>query len=68
MRRALFLCSGTGSIGRPFREAGWAVVDVDRDPRFGAEVVTDILTWGYRAAFPPGERSFDVVWASPDCT
>ena len=68
MPRALFLCSGTGSVGRPFREAGWEVVDVDRDRRFGAEVVVDILAWDYRAAFPPGERSFDVVWASPDCT
>eukprot|EP00969_Alexandrium_andersonii_P035992 1576604-Alexandrium_andersonii.AAC.1 len=66
MRRALFLCSGTGGVGRAFREAGWEVVDVDRDPRFGAEVVVDILTWDYEAVFPPGH--FDVVWASPDCT
>ena len=66
MPRALFLCSGTGSVGRPFREAGWHVVDVDRDRRFGAEVVVDILAWDYRAAFEPGY--FDVVWASPDCT
>jgi hypothetical protein len=67
MPRALFLCSGTGSVGRPFRRApGWEVVDVDRDGRFGAEVVADILTWDYRAAFQPGH--FDVVWASPDCT
>ena len=64
-RRALFLCSGTGSVGRPFRAAGWDVVDVDRDGRFGAEVVVDILAWDYRAAFPPGH--FGVVWASPDC-
>ena len=67
MPRALFLCSGTGSVGRPFREAGgWEVADVDRDGCFGAEIVVDILVWDYRAAFPPG--SFDVVWASPDCT
>ncbi len=66
MPRALFLCSGTGSVGRPFRRAGWEVVDVDRDPRFGAELVVDILAWDHRAAFPPGH--FDVVWASPDCT
>ena len=64
--RALFLCSGTGSVGKPFRESGWEVVDVDRDGRFGAEVVVDILTWDYKAAYPQGH--FDVIWASPDCT
>ena len=64
--RALFLCSGTGSVGRPFREAGWEVVDVDRDGRFGAEVVVDILTWDFRSAYPQGH--WDVIWASPDCT
>ena len=63
-RRALFLCSGTGSVGKPFREAGWEVVDVDWDGRFGAEIVADILTWDY-SALPPGH--FDVVWASPSC-
>ena len=62
--RALFLCSGTGSVGRPFREANWEVVDVDWDGRFGAEIVADILTWDY-GALPPGH--FDVVWASPNC-
>lgn len=64
--RALFLCSGTGSVGRPFREAGWEVVDVDRDGRFGAEVVVDILAWDFRSAYPQGH--WDVIWASPDCT
>ena len=65
MPRALFLCSGTGSVGEPFREAGWEVTDVDWDGRYGAEIQTDITTWDYRAAYGPGH--FDVVWASPDC-
>ena len=65
MPRALFLCSGTGSVGEPFREAGWEVTDVDWDGRYGAEIQTDITTWEYRSAYEPGH--FDVVWASPDC-
>ena len=65
MPKALFLCSGTGSVGEPFREGGWEVIDVDWDNRFGAEIVEDITKWNYKAMFEPGE--FDVVWASPDC-
>ena len=63
---ALFLCSGTGSVGEPFRERGWEVTDVDWDGRFGAEVQTDITTWDYKAMFELGH--FDAIWASPDCT
>ena len=66
MPRALFLCSGTGSVGQPFRLAGWEVIDVARDGRFGAEVQVDILTWDYKHAYTRGY--FDVIWASPDCT
>ena len=62
---ALFHCSGTGSVGEPFREGGWEVTDVDWDNRFGAEIQADITTWDYKAAFEPGH--FDVIWASPDC-
>ena len=65
MPKALFLCSGTGSVGEPFREGGWEVTDVDIDPRYKPEIQTDITTWDYKAAFEPGH--FDVVWASPDC-
>ena len=65
MPKALFLCSGTGSVGEPFREGGWEITDVDWDGRFGAEIQTDITTWDYKAAFEPGH--FDIVWASPDC-
>ena len=66
MPRALFLCSGTGSVGLPFREAGWGVTDVDWCARFNPEIVTDITTWDYKSALQPGY--FDVIWASPDCT
>ena len=41
MQKALFLCSGTGSVGEPFREAGWEVTDVDWDARFGVEIVEE---------------------------
>ena len=54
MPKALFLCSGTGSVGEPFREGGWEVTDVDWDGRFGAEIQTDITTWDYKAMFEPG--------------
>ena len=53
-------------MGQPFRLAGWEVIDVDRDGRFGAEVQVDILTWDYMNAYTRGY--FDVIWASPDCT
>ena len=66
MPKALFLCSGTGSVGEPFRQAGWDVTDVDWDGRYGAEIITDITTWDYKSAFEKGH--FDVIWASPDCT
>ena len=65
MPKALFLCSGTGSVGEPFRKGGWDVTDVDWDGRYGAEIVTDITLWDYKNSFEPGY--FDVVWASPDC-
>ena len=64
MPKALFLCSGTGSVGEPFRKAGWCVTDVDWDGRYNAEIQTDITMWDYKA-FPPGH--FHTIWASPDC-
>ena len=65
MPKALFLCSGTGSVGEPFRKGGWEVVDVDWSSKYNPEIQTDITTWDYKAAFEPGH--FDVIWASPDC-
>ena len=40
----LELFSGTGSVGRPWREAGHRVVSVDIDGRYGPEIQEDILT------------------------
>jgi hypothetical protein len=65
MPRLLELFSGTGSVGRSFREKGWDVVSVDLDPKSGATIIADIGTWNY-ALHEPGY--FDCVWASPPCT
>ena len=58
----LELFSGTGSVGRPFRERGWDVIAVDTDGRFGCEIQTDILTWDYIQCPTP-----NVIWSSPPC-
>ena len=63
--RLLELFSGTGSIGRAFRDQGFEVTSVDIDPKAGATFTCDIMQFDYRQ-FPPGH--FDVVWASPPCT
>ena len=63
MPKALFLCSGTGSVGEPFREGGWQVTDVDWDNRFNAEIQTDITTCDYKQAFEPGH--FGVILDLP---
>ena len=62
--RFLNLCSGTGSVSRPFVENGWEVIEVDIDPRYGPTHVADLNEWDcpYETGF------FDVIWASPDCT
>ena len=62
--RLLNLCSGTGSVSKPFIDAGWECVDVDWDSRFDATHVCDIMTWDC----PYEAGHFQVVWASPDCT
>ena len=64
-RRLLELFSGTGSVGRPFKVAGWEVTSVDNDPKAVASIRCDILDWDYRVY---DEGYFDVVHASPPCT
>jgi hypothetical protein len=63
--RILELFSGSGSVGSVFASEGWEVTSLDLDPRTGATIHEDILTWDH-TVFPPGH--FHVVWASPCCT
>ena len=58
----LELFSGTGSVGRVWREKGHRVVSVDLDPRHAPEVCENILTWDYKALETP-----DFIWASCPC-
>lgn len=60
--RLLELFSGTESMGKVFKEAGWEVLSIDNNPAFKSDICADILT------LDPPEGEFDVVWASPPCT
>ena len=52
--------SGTGNVGKPWKENGHEVISVDVDHKFGTDIVEDILQLSY-CKLP----IFDVVWASP---
>jgi hypothetical protein len=60
--KLLELFSGTGSVGKPFRDNGWEVISVDLDNRYKPEIQTDILTWNYSKIPVP-----DIIWSSPPC-
>ena len=62
MPRLLSLFDGTGSIGEPFRAAGWEVQSLDLDGRFGATVQEDILLWDYSREPTP-----DVIISGTPC-
>jgi len=60
----LELYSGTGSVGRAFRDMGWEVISVDIDPKTDCTLCMDVrdLTARQLPAQP------DLIWASPVCT
>ena len=59
----LELFSGTGSVGKAFRELGWEVISLDADPKAGADITGDIMEWE-----PPEGLKPDFVWSSPPRT
>jgi site-specific DNA-cytosine methylase len=61
--RLLELFSGTGSVGKAFREQGWEVVSVDLNPKAHPTICCDVRNLDV-ASLPP----IDCVWASPVCT
>ena len=63
MPHLLELFSGTGSVGRAFREIGWDVTSVDLNPKAGADFTADICDWE-----PPEGVHYDHIHASPPCT
>ena len=64
MPRCLDLFSGSGSIAKAFRAAGWEVTTLDADVSCNADIRCDILQWD--CPYPAGH--FDHVHASPPCT
>ena len=65
MPRLLELFSGTGSIGKAFRQAGWEVVSLDMDLKAGATITADFMGWDWTQF---ASNYFDCIWASPPRT
>ena len=63
MPHLLELFSGTGSVGKAFREIGWDVTSVDLNPKAGADYTCDVCLWE-----PPEGVHYDHIHASPPCT
>ena len=62
-KRALELFKGTGSVGAELKKLGFEVISLDKDPKWGADHVIDILKWDFQNAYPIGY--FDLITASP---
>lgn len=62
--RCLDLFAGRGTASKPFRDRGWEVVTVEKDPAYRPDIVADVTEWA--PWFDVGH--FDFVWASPPCT
>ena len=55
--------SGTGSLHKPFADAGWEIFSLDLCGKHGPTMVCDIRSWDYSEEAP-----FDVLWAGCPCT
>jgi hypothetical protein len=66
MPHLLELFSGTGSIGKAFRDKGWLVTSVDIREDFNPSILCDVLLFDVKMlqGLPP----VDLLWASPPCT
>jgi hypothetical protein len=62
--RVLDLCAGLGGWSRPARERGHDVITLDLDPRFGTDIVADVIEWDVPETLV---GSVDLVTASPPC-
>jgi hypothetical protein len=62
----LELFSGTGSIGRAFRERGWQVTSVDMEAKFNPTICSNIME--LESEHVLGYGNVDLIWASPPCT
>lgn len=58
--RILELFSGTGSVGKVFKQNGWDVLSVDMN--MDADIQCDILNFNFM-----DYGDFDFIWASPPC-
>ncbi len=66
MPHLLELFSGTGSIGRAFRERGWHVTSVDIESKFLPTICCNVLELGVHSVLEHG--NVDLLCASPPCT
>ena len=62
--KILELFSGTGSVGKVFRENGHHVISLDLK---GADINCNILDWNYKTFNEEHIECFDYIHASPPC-